>query len=104
MITDAHKIYAYITDKLVQAVHVDPTYTVADTTAKELYGNNTFVIQCNRYRVKPGDLYIDNKFYRKNENDELEELLYMPSQLDILSELQEDSYKIAKSIAQMKEK
>lgn len=103
MIEDAHKIYAYITNELVQDVCVNLTYTFAVMNAKELYGSSAFVVRCNRYYVKPGDIYRDGKFYRKNESDELEELPYIPSQLDILARLKEESYEIAVSIKQLKE-
>lgn len=104
MIEDAHKIYAYITNELVQDVHVDLTYTTAVMNAKGLYGSSAFVVRCNRYHVKPGNIYKDGKFYKRNENGELEELSYIPSQLDILSELKNDSYRIAMNIKKMKEK
>lgn len=103
MIKDAHNIFAWITGNIVQRVVVDITYGVSDMSAKQLYGDIAYAVQSNRYKVKPGDIYQDGKFYRKNESSTLEELPYLQTQLDELLQLKEESYQICTAIKQLKE-
>lgn len=103
MIKDAHNIFAWIIGDKVQRVVVDTTYGISDMNAKQLYGDIAYAVQSNRYKVKPGDIYRDGKFYRENGSGELEELPYLPTQLDELLQLKEESFQICTAIKQLKE-
>lgn len=103
MIKDAHNIFAWITGNVVQKVVVDITYSISDMNAKYLYGDIAYAVQSNRYKVKPGDIYQDGKFYRKNESGELDELPYLQTQEDMLLQLKEESFQICMAIKQLKE-
>lgn len=75
-----HQVYALIADNQVMNVCVCDNYEFANVLAREAYGLQAFAVDCLQYPCSIGDLYVNNIFYRQNEDGNYIEIEYVPTQ------------------------
>ena len=64
-----HQIFAEILDNEVKNIMVCNNYEMANTLARNTYGNNAIAVECTYYACAIGDKYQNNKFYDKDGNE-----------------------------------
>lgn len=79
-----HQLYALIFDGEVVNIFVCEDYELANQLARATYGNSAVAVECNQYPCTIGDRYINNTFYRTDNNGEEVEIQYVPTEKQMI--------------------
>jgi len=74
--------FAFISDRRIRDIVVCDNYDVANSIARNIYGNDGIAIDVSHYNVQIDDVYTDGKFYRDGE-----EILPNPTVEDMINKL-----------------
>ena len=66
----AHEVFALIHDRDVMNIVVGEYYD-CDQVAKETYGASAYAIDVTQYPVQPGDHYLNGRFWREIDGEEI---------------------------------
>ena len=72
-----HRLFAEISDDIVQNIIVCEDYELANQLSRATYGPAAIAVECTQYPINIGSIWKDNKFFRKNEDGTLVEARYV---------------------------
>ena len=67
----AHEVFALIHDRDVMNIVVGDYYN-CNETAKETYGASAIAVEVTQYPVQPGDHYLNGRFWRDVDGEEVD--------------------------------
>lgn len=61
-----NQIFSQIKDETIKNIIVADNYEIANTSARERFGDGAFAVESTQYPASIGDKYIDGVFYFKD--------------------------------------
>lgn len=81
----AHEVYALIHDRDVMNIVVGDYYN-CNEAAKATYGASAFAVEATQYPVQPGDHYLNGRFYKIEDGQEID-IDPVPTEADEIASL-----------------
>lgn len=91
-----HQVYAQIKDNLVQNIIVCNNYEMANTLARNTYGEDAIAVECTYWACGIGDTYRDNAFYDSDGNARA----YKGSEAENIAKLESENTKLNEQVSE----
>lgn len=83
----AHEVFALISGRDVMNVVVGDFYNCNEVARAE-YGASSFAVEVTQYPVQPGDHYLNGRFWREEDGEEVD-IYPLPTEANEISRLSE---------------
>lgn len=80
--------FALVYENEIKNIFICKNYELANVLARASYGDMAFAVETTRYASAIGDKYENGIFFHRLEDGSLEEVMYIPTEKDNITELQ----------------